>query len=233
MLLDPRAKDVNGISGQDEWWAIMHRLWPASYDPSQHGQWGRSATSTTSPGTPARAQASAGASAQACSALALDWLSNKPSPSLGVLAAYGSEGGANHPLSVVPRDKWQTYTMHWVAGRTDGTTPRQGLVEIWENANDTPKLRRAGINTIQKAKASDGKIYVQKWMQLWEGDWTQNLQKASSVSLALTQSGRTFQAALAEGPARFHSNVSGPGVWGKTTRIADYPLSAARFPRRS
>src|SRR6478609_8730868 len=40
LLLDPRATDANGVRGNDDWWFVIQRYWPSSYQPSNHGDWG-------------------------------------------------------------------------------------------------------------------------------------------------------------------------------------------------
>src|SRR5262249_28684714 len=41
MLLDPRYTDSAGHAGSDDWWFVIERNWPASFDPYRHGDWGR------------------------------------------------------------------------------------------------------------------------------------------------------------------------------------------------
>src|SRR3954451_3333425 len=41
LLLDPRVSDSDGRPGRDEWWFVIERKWPSSYDPYKHGDWGR------------------------------------------------------------------------------------------------------------------------------------------------------------------------------------------------
>ena len=92
--------------------------------------------------------------------------------------------------------------MHWVAGRTDGTTPRPGMIEVWVDGAETPHLRKTGINTVQRATGDrDGKSYVQRWMELWEGDYTSALSVEARQFLVPTRIGRTFDEALADRPA--------------------------------
>src|SRR5687767_10649610 len=40
LLLDPRHRDAEGRRGRDEWWFVIERYWPKSYDSKNHGKWG-------------------------------------------------------------------------------------------------------------------------------------------------------------------------------------------------
>jgi hypothetical protein len=40
LLVDPRSKDSQGRPGVDEFWLVIQRRWPASFDPKEHGKWG-------------------------------------------------------------------------------------------------------------------------------------------------------------------------------------------------
>jgi hypothetical protein len=194
MLLDPRYTDSEGRRGQDEWWFVIERNWPSSYPASNHGEWGRHVNFHNVAGDDGGIGWAPGVGS-GVSSLALDWLPSDRAPSLCVLCAYESEGGASHPLPVPTRDEWHTYVVHWIAGRTDGTTVRPGLIEVWVDGADTPHLRRAGINTVQR----DGE-YVQRWMVLWEGDYTSGLPVEARQRFVLTRIGRTLDDALADRP---------------------------------
>ena len=177
LLLDPRTKDSAGNAGHDEWWFVIERYWPSSYPASNHGAFGREVNFHNVAGDAGAQENGNGGVGwdfgSGVSALALDWLPNRPTPTLCVLCAYESEGGENHALPTPARDQWHTYVVHWIAGRTDGSTARPGLVEVWVDGADEPVLRLTNVNTIQRARGDkDGQLYTQRWMQLWEGDYT-------------------------------------------------------------
>ena len=205
LLLDPRERDRDGRAGRDEWWFVIERYWPSSYQASNHGRWGRQVNFHNVAGDAGAAENGSGGVGwgfgSGVSALALDWRTSDPAPSLCVLCAYESEGGAAHLLPVPTRDEWHTYVVHWIAGRTDGTTVRPGLVEVWVDGAAEPQLRRTNINTVQRAIGDrDGKPYVQRWMTLWEGDYTSALPVEARQRLVLTRIGGTLEDALADRP---------------------------------
>lgn len=242
LLLDPRYKDAQGIAGRDEWWFLIERLWPASYDPAQHGKWGREVNFHNVAGDAGSAENHNGgvgwSFGSGVSALALDWLSGAPSPTISVLTAYRSEGGFDITLPVPERDEWHTYLVHWIAGRTDGTTVRPGAITVWADGNDTPVVDRDNINTVQRAKGPDGNWYVQRWMTLWEGDYTQALPAPAETRLALTRIGNTLAECLADRPERASDNASTMYYRGTGTNVGppavtalpDRDPSAARLP---
>jgi hypothetical protein len=214
LLLDPREQDDAGNVGHDEWWFVIERYWPSSYPASNHGHWGRHVNFHNVAGDAgAEENGNAGVGwgfGSGVSALALDWLPADSSPSLCVLCAYQSEGGAQHPLPVPTRDEWHTYVVHWIAGRTDGTTVRPGLVEVWVDGADEPHLRLTNVNTVQKAIGDrDGKPYVQKWMVLWEGDYTSELPVEARQRLVLTRIGRTLEEAIDDRPTLVGTTLGG------------------------
>jgi hypothetical protein len=158
------------------------------------------------------------------------WLPTHSSPQFTVEPNHPNE---NLALPPVTRDTWHTYVVHFIAGRTDGTTVRPGAITVWADGATKPVIALQGINTVQRAKGPDGHWYVQRWMQLWEGDYTQNLQTVSTVRLALTRIGGTLQQALADRPALVGTNLedqfySGNGVDdGAPTVASAGPLGAA------
>ena len=103
-------------------------------------------------------------------------------------------------MPVPQRGVWQTYVMHYIAGRNDGTTVRPGEVQIWVNGNDTPVVNRTNINTMQRAKDPRGIWRLQRWMQLWEGDYTSGLPVEARQRFVLTRIGHTLDEALADRP---------------------------------
>jgi hypothetical protein len=194
MLLDPRYTDGDGRPGQDEWWFVIERNWPSSYPASNHGEWGGQVNFHNVAGDDGGIGWS-GDVGSGVSGLALNWLPNDPAPSLCVLCAWHSQGGGSYPLPVPARDVWQTYVLHWIAGRTDGSTVRPGLAQLWANGNDQPVINRTNINTVQRVGE-----FVQRWMVLWEGDYTSGLPVEARQRFVLTRIGRTLDEALADRP---------------------------------
>lgn len=240
-LLDPRYKDVNGIPGHDEFWFIVERIWdvPAKYDPNNHGDWGRDANFHNVAGD-AGTGSGIGWSCKdwircsGVSALALDWRAGRPAPELTSMGAYSAE--AIRVVMPVPEPRVrQTYVYHWIAGRNDGGTLRPGLLEVW--ANNEKIATHTNINTIQKGIGSDNKIYIQRWMSLWEGDYTKALKRSAAHSVILTRVGRTFLEAVNDRPIRkgdnSHSWYRAYGISPMNTLVALSPApkaSDARLP---
>ena len=214
LLLDPRIRDSAGNAGHDEWWFVIERYWPASYPASNHGSFGREVNFHNVAGDSGAQENDNGGVGwdfgSGVSALALDWLPSQPAPSLCVLCGYESEGGGDHPLPVVARDQWHTYVVHWIAGRTDGSTVRPGFVEVWVDGADEPQLRLTNVNTVQQARGDrDGQPYTQRWMQLWEGDYTSGLPVEARQRFTLTRIGRTLEEALADRPTLRATTLGG------------------------
>jgi hypothetical protein len=208
LLLDPRFRDGDGRAGHDEWWFVIERNWPSSYPPSNHGGWGRQVNFHNVAGD-AGPPGSGGVGwgfGDGVSSLALDWLPSMPGPTINVQLQADTR---NMPLPVPARDRWHTYVVHFVAGRTDGTTPRPGAIEVWADGAGPPVIRRTGINTVQRARGSDGQWYTQRWMQLWEGDYTSGLPVPATTRLVLTRIGRTLEEALADRPGLAATNLAG------------------------
>lgn len=230
LLLDPRYTDADGRVGKDEWWFIIERNWPASYDSTQHGQWGRE-TNFHNVGGDAGPAGSGGVGwgfGAGSSALALDWNSNATAPSIDVLSTYQSQGGFDHLLPMVTRDAWHTYVLHWIAGRTDGTTVRPGSIQVW--ADGTKVLDRTNLNTVQRAQGPDGVYYVQRWMQLWEGDYTQNLPLPATTRVVLTRIGNTYTEAVNDRPFKFGDTLAGQYYSGTGTNYG--PPTLTQLPSR-
>ena len=197
LLLDPRQTDADGRRGRDEWWFIIQRYWPSSYRPSSHGKWGREVNFHNVAGDAGPAGGIGWGFGSGVSSLALDWLPHASGPQLTVEPNHPHE---NLRLPAVSRDRWHTYVVHFIAGRTDGTTVRPGAITVWADGVNKPVINLSNINTVQRAQGPDGQWYVQRWMQLWEGDYTQALPAVSTVRLALTRIGGTLQEALADRP---------------------------------
>ena len=166
---------------------MIERSWPADFDPTRHGSWGRQVNFHNVAGDVGWDTGSG------VSALALDWLSNAPAPQFTL--EY-HDGGKPHYLPTPPRGVFQTYVVHFVAGRTDGTTVRPGALTVWANGSNSPVIALSNINTLQRAGGA-----TQKWMQLWEGDYTQNLPIVARTQFTLTRIGKTLTEALADRPS--------------------------------
>ncbi len=198
LLLDPRATDSDGRRGNDEWWFVIERLWPAGYPADDHGRWGREVNFHNVAGDSGPDGGIGWSFGSGVSALALDWLNGAPSPEFSVFP-----NAPNHHfiLPAVARDKWHTYVVHFIAGRTDGTTVRPGSLQVWADGGSSPVINAQNINTVQRAQGPDGNWYVQKWMSLWEGDYTMDLPETSQVQFALTRIGKTLEEAIDDRPS--------------------------------
>ena len=224
LLLDPRARDSDGRVGQDDWWFVIERSWPADFDPNRHGSWGRQVNFHNVAGDVGWDTGSG------VSALALDWLSNAPAPQFTL--EY-HDGGKPHYLPTPPRDAFQTYVVHFVAGRTDGTTVHPGALTVWANGSNSPVIALSNINTLQRAGG-----VTQKWMQLWEGDYTQNLPIVARTQFTLTRIGKTLTEALADRPVAIGGTAAGQFYTGTgvnlgaptSTQIASRLTTDARIP---
>jgi hypothetical protein len=206
LLLDRRHSDADGRVGNDDWWFIIERNWPASYQASNHGKWGRETNFHNVAGDAGPNAGIGWGFGRGVSSLALDWLPSRKSPSISVDTDATARDMA---LPVPTRDAWHTYVVHWVAGRTDGSTLRPGSIKVWVDGEDTPSIDRANINTVQRAQGPDGKWYTQRWMQLWEGDYTSALPVTASTRIVLTRIGKSLDEALADRPVLAGTNLSG------------------------
>jgi hypothetical protein len=206
LLLDPRARDADGRVGNDDWWFVLARNWPSNYPADRHGSWGREVNFHNVAGDSGPEGGVGWSFGSGVSALALDWLPGVGRPQITI---EPNTGHTNLLLPRATRDAWHTYVVHWVAGRTDGTTVRPGAIDVWADGSSKPAIHLRRINTVQRAKGPDGKWYVQKWMQLWDGDYTSNLQVPSTVRLGLTRIGRTLAQALADRPRVVGTSAKG------------------------
>lgn len=243
LLLDPRYKDANGLAGNDEWWFLVERYWPSApaFDPNQHGKWGREANWHNCAGDAGSAENGNGGVGwgfgDGVSALALDWLGQDAVPSFNIepqkafLNDYGrTPGKGYYPVPAPERDKWHTYLLHWIAGRTDGTTLKQGAVAIW--ADGIKVWDQQGINTVQKANGNvDGKPYVQRWMTLWDGDYTSFLENKTTSRFAMTRVGKTFADVKADVPQE-QSRLGGLYYRGTGINLGP-PTMTSITPRKS
>jgi hypothetical protein len=137
------------------------------------------------------------------------------------------------PLPVPARDQWHTYVVDLVLGRTDGSTVRPGALRVWADGADRPVIDVSNINTLQRF---DG--VTQKWMQVWEGDYTRALQRPATQSLVLTRIGGTLAEALSDRPTADATTVPGQFYTGSgadlgpptAKRIEPRLASSARIP---
>ena len=183
---------------------MIERNWPSSFDPYKHGEWGRLVNFHN-------VQNDVGwDTGNGVSALALDWVA-APAPQLTLEYL---DGGKPHYLPTPTRDTFHTYVVKFVAGRTDGTTVRPGALTVWADGADTPAINLQQINTLQRYNG-----VTQKWMQLWEGDYTRGLQQTSTQSFVLTRIGGTLAEAIADRPIATGSNASGQFYTGNGTNL--------------
>jgi hypothetical protein len=228
LLLDPRATDANGVRGNDDWWFVIQRYWPSSYQPSNHGDWGLEVNFHNVAGDagPANSGGVGWGFGTGVSSLVLDWLPGANAPQFGLEPNAPNE---NIPLPPVTRNAWHTYVVHYIAGRTDGSTARPGALTVWADGSDVPAINLSNVNTVQRAQGPDGNYYTQRWMQLWEGDYTRNLQSVSTVRLAQTRVGNTLAQALADRPVVIGTTAPGQYYSGHGTN-AGAPSVAPATP---
>ena len=112
------------------------------------------------------------------------------------------------------RDTFHTYVVKFVAGRSDGTTAHTGALTVWADGADTPVINMQNINTLQRYNG-----VTQKWMQLWEGDYTHGLPQSATQSFVLTRIGGTLAEALADQPVATNSNATGQFYTGTGTNL--------------
>jgi hypothetical protein len=229
LLLDPRYRDADGRRGRDEWWFVIERYWPSSYDSRNHGKWGSQVNFHNVAGDagPPDSGGVGWSFGRGISSLILGWKPELPSPTVNIEIDPST---VNMRLPVPKRDAWHTYVVHWVAGRTDGTTVRPGSITVWADGAVRPVIERRHINTVQRARGPDGRQYTQRWMQLWEGDYTSALARPATTRLVLTRIGRTIGEALADRPRLAGTNLRG---WYYRGSGANHgPPSARQLPSR-
>jgi hypothetical protein len=229
LLLDPRHRDADGRRGRDEWWFVIERYWPSAYDSRNHGKWGTQVNFHNVAGDagPANSGGVGWAFGRGISSLYLGWKPELAHPTLNIEIDPAT---TNMALPVPKRDAWHTYVVHWIAGRTDGTTVRPGSVTVWADGAEKPVVKRRNINTVQRARGPDGVDYTQRWMQLWEGDYTSALPVRATTRLALTRIGKTLREALADRPRLAATNLRG---WYYSGKGADHgPPSVRQLPAR-
>jgi hypothetical protein len=230
LLLDPRYRDADGRRGRDEWWFVIERYWPSTYDSKNHGKWGTQVNFHNVAGDagPPDSGGVGWSFGRGISALYLGWKPELPSPTVNIELEPAT---TNMSLPVPKRDAWHTYVIHWIAGRTDGSTVRPGSITVWADGAERPVIKRRGINTVQRARGPDGRLYTQRWMQLWEGDYTSGLAVPATTRLVLTRIGATIGQALADRPRLVGTNLRG---WYYRGSGANHgPPSARQLPSRS
>jgi hypothetical protein len=238
LLLDPRFKDADGRAGHDEWWFVIERYWPSSYQSSQHGRWGRQVNFHNVAGDAGPSGGVGWGFGEGTSSLALDWLPGRPAPQFTFQPMRSAGEQHEYPLPVPTRDEWQTYVVRFVAGRPDGSTTRAGEVDVWANGVNEPVIRLRDAFTVQRAKGPDGRLHTQRWMQLWEGDYTSGLQVPATTRLVLTRIGKTLAEAIADRPTLAGTNIAGQYYSGSganygppsATQITSRTAGEARIP---
>lgn len=226
LLLDPRYNDGHGHQGSDEWWFIIHRYWPTSYAAGNHGAWGSEEDFHNVAGDagPAGSAGVGWGFGTRVSSLLLSWEPHDSSPCFSV---EPNRPRNQYLLPPVSRNAWHTYVVHFIAGRTDGTTLRPGALTVWADGADTPVVDAHGINTVQKAQGPDGNWYVQRWMNLFQGDYTSGLPVSSTVRFALTRIGTTFAQAVSDRPVVNKNNLAGQYYSGNGTNLGPSSLVPA------
>jgi hypothetical protein len=164
--------------------------------------------------TTAATTATVGTSAKATTATTAATTVNPPSGSLDL------------PLPVPARDVWHTYVVDLVFGRNDGTTVRPGALRVWADGVNTPVIDVSDVNTLQRYGG-----VTQKWVQVWEGDYTRALPQVARQSFVLTRIGKTLADALADRPSAIGSTVPGQFYTGSGVDLG--PPSVARIESRS
>ena len=241
MLLNPNFTDADGRPGQDEWWMIIERYWPSSYQYNNHGAWGRETNFHNTGGDDGgigwnewRDSSGNLVNNPGNSALALDWLPQYDHPTIDTIDRNSAR--LIH-LPVPTRDTWHTYVVHFIAGRTDGGYPRAGAITVWADGNNTPVADYQNTSNVWRQNDGSGVMRTQRWMTLWEGDYTQNLQVSATQRFTLTRLGRTLAEAIADRPTTrdilggHYYDGSGVNLGPPTaTRLPDRDPNAARIP---
>jgi hypothetical protein len=119
-------------------------------------------------------------------------------------------------------DRWHSYTMHVVFGRTDGTTPRPGAVTIWMDGQKV--LDIANVNTLRYGHDRNGHGAVQYMVDVWEGGPYLFGAPCRSIGASVYKSklvaarfGRTLDEMLADTPA------PAAAQWWTSTHIPGQP----------
>jgi hypothetical protein len=228
LLLDPRATDAEGRTGNDDWWFVIERMWPSDYPANNHGGWGREVNFHNVAGDSGPGGGVGWGFGDGVSSLAIDWLNGSPAPQFTI-----EPNSPNHEyrLPAVSRDAWHSYVVHFIAGRTDGTTVHSGALTVWADGNDVPAIDLHNVNTVQRAQGPDGVWYVQRWMQLWEGDYTANLPVRARTQFVLTRIGRTYAEALADRPYAIANSAGGQYYRGTGVNVG--APTATQLPSRT
>lgn len=226
MLVDPNTKDLLGNQGNDEWWVISDILFPLDWDVAgiNRGSWGRCVNlHNGAGGLDTGHDGGVGwGFPPGNSAIAVDWLPGHPTPSVNIEPAIS--GGLNVYAPRMNLGKQFTTVVHFIAGRTDGSTVRPGEAQVWFQGYKVFDAKN--INTIWRAQDPvDNQYYTQKWMMAWDGWYTQNLQAKLNVKLALMRLGHTFEEALADRPIRVTDTMGGQHYKGSGANLGNPTLS--------
>jgi hypothetical protein len=209
------------FQAQDEWWIVVNRYWPSSFDPNVYtGGFGTEANGHNVAGDNGNNSSSSPNGGvgwgfgSGVSALRVGWNPGDPSPC--VMVEPAKSGGLTIPLPVPQRDTMNEYLLHLIAGRADGTTPRAGALTVTANG---VLVSNGKLDTVQRAQGPDGKMYTQRWMQWWDGDYGSNLSAPSTTRFQLTRFGATQAAAYADVPQLLGDNIASQ-VWnGKAPNV--------------
>lgn len=220
-----RIVEVGGPNGQDEWWFALEWKWDPSFDRS--GDWGRYFNFHNVAGDVGWSYGSG------VSAVAFDY---SPHRDLHQLTLQ-YDPTKHFPLPQPEHGVWQSMLVHVVFGRTDGTTARPGLVQVWLNGNDVPVVDAPNVNTLQRALNPATKEYqTQQWVQLWEGYYTRSLPETEKINLehVIARAGTTVEGALADRPirARAWGSVHDPSLgsnYGNSTSVVSTSRTTADF----
>ena len=78
-------------AGSDDWWFIVQRYWPSSYQPSNHGNWGREVNFHNVAGDAGPGGGIGWSFGSGVSSLALDWLPGQNAPQFTVEPDHPNE----------------------------------------------------------------------------------------------------------------------------------------------
>lgn len=164
-----RALKVSGSDSQDEWWVLLEQKFDSDYPEhtgSSNGGW--YVNFHDDPNTtidPVHA---------APSAILVGYRGIAGTHRIQIADQNVAGGGdLTLPLPDPVKGKWFSLTLHVIFGRSDGSTPRAGLVEAWMNGDKVADSRDqfpGGINDIYRnTNPANGPVGLQQWVQLWQG----------------------------------------------------------------
>lgn len=225
LLVNPNANDGNGHQGKDDWWFAFEHYVDTSTPLTFAGQDDSFFNLHNVAGDSGPNGGIGWGFGDGVSAFHLLYNGSTGLPYM--LLENNASGGSHYDLPALSKGQWHQFVIHITFGRTDGTTPRPGAVQLW--VDGTKRYDLGNLNILQKAVGPDGKTYVQQWVQLWQGTYIKgapcNPSNTSprSGQLVLARIGNTFQQALDDIPT-FDSFTG-------TTHIAGYPDFGNSFSR--